>query len=62
MSVLSLMWMRLCYRVVLLSELDAASHTDVLEIPLLFSSDLIVADVELDQGPVVGRGIRYDIR
>jgi hypothetical protein len=51
-SVLSLMSMRLCYRVVLLiSERDAAGHTDALEIPLLLSSDVIVANVELDQRP-----------
>jgi hypothetical protein len=42
--------MRLYYRVMLLSELDAAGHTDALETPLLLSSDSIVADVELDQG------------
>ena len=34
----------------LLSELDAAGHTDALETPLLLSSDSIVADVEFDQG------------
>jgi hypothetical protein len=39
---------------VLLSELDAADHTDALEIPLLPSSDVIVADVELDQRPHIG--------
>ena len=38
---------------VLLSELDAAGHTYALETPLLLSSDVIVADVELDQRPVV---------
>jgi hypothetical protein len=38
---------------VLLSELDAAGHTDALEMPLLLSSDVIVADIELDQRPVV---------
>ena len=39
---------------VLLIELDAAGHTYALEIPLLPSSDVIVADVELDQRPIVG--------
>jgi hypothetical protein len=34
---------------VLLSELDV--HTDALEIPLLLSSDVVIADVELDQRP-----------
>ena len=38
---------------VLLSEFDTAGHTDALEIPLLPSSDVIVADVELDQRPVI---------
>jgi hypothetical protein len=37
----------------LLSELDAAGHTNALETPLLLSSNIIVADIELDQGPVV---------
>jgi hypothetical protein len=36
------------------SELDAAGHADVLDIPLLLSSNVIAADVELDQRPVVG--------
>jgi hypothetical protein len=51
------MLMRLCYCVVLLSELDAAGHADALETPLLLTSDLVVADVELDQGPIVADGI-----
>ena len=51
------MSMRLYYRVVLLSELDAAGHTDALEMPLLPSSDVIVADVELDQRPHIGDGV-----
>jgi hypothetical protein len=58
LSVLSLMWMRLCYRMMLLSELDAldaAGHTDALETPLLLSSNLIIADVELGQGPHILR-------
>jgi hypothetical protein len=53
LSVLSVMWMRLYYRAMLLSELDTAGHTDALETPLLLSSDSIVADVELDQGPII---------
>ena len=39
-------------RLVLFSELDAAGHTDALEIPLLLSSDVAVADVERDQRPI----------
>ena len=39
--------------IVLLSEFDTAGHTDALEIPLLLSSDLVTADVELDQRPLV---------
>jgi hypothetical protein len=42
---------------VLLSELDAAGHTDALEMPLLLSSDVIVADIELDQRRHIGNGI-----
>jgi hypothetical protein len=42
-------------RLVLLNELDAAGHTDALEILLVLSSDLVAADVELDQRPVVLR-------
>ena len=38
----------------LLSELDAAGHTYALETPLLLSSDVIPADVELGQRPIVG--------
>jgi hypothetical protein len=41
-------------RLVLLSELDAAGHTDALEILLLLSSDVVPADVEFDQRPIVG--------
>ena len=52
------MSMRLYYRVVLLSELDAAGHADALEMPLLPSSDVIAADIELDQRPIIGRNIR----
>jgi hypothetical protein len=37
----------------LLSELDAAGYTDALETLLLLSSDSIIADVELGQGPLV---------
>jgi hypothetical protein len=44
-------------RVVLLSELDAAGHTDALEILLLHSSDAVVADVKLDQRPHIGDGV-----
>jgi hypothetical protein len=40
-------------RLVLLNELDAAGHTDAPEIPLLISSNVVVADVELDQRPIV---------
>jgi hypothetical protein len=57
LSVLSRMWMRLYYRVMLLSELDAAGHTDALETPLLLSSDSVIADVELDQGPHIEDGV-----
>jgi hypothetical protein len=32
-------------RLVLLSELDAAGHTDALEIPLLLSSEVVAADI-----------------
>ena len=42
----------------LLSELDAARHTYALETPLLLSSDVITADVELGQRPVIGWDIR----
>jgi hypothetical protein len=35
----------------LLSELDAAGHADALEIPFLRSSDVIGADINLDQCP-----------
>jgi hypothetical protein len=42
-------------RVVLPSELDAAGYTNALEIPLLLSSDVVTADVELDQRPLVQR-------
>jgi hypothetical protein len=41
----------------LLSELDAAGRTYALETQLLLSSDVITADVELGQCPLVDRGI-----
>jgi hypothetical protein len=44
-------------RLVLLSELDAAGQTDALEILLLLSSDVVAADVELDQRPFIGGGV-----
>jgi hypothetical protein len=55
LSLLSLMSVRLvcCLR----RELDFAGHADALEIPLLLSSDAIVADVELGQGPHIGDGV-----
>jgi hypothetical protein len=40
------------------SEINTAGHANALEIPLLLSPDGIFADVELDQRPIVGRGIR----
>jgi hypothetical protein len=40
--------------------LDAAGHTYALEIPLLLSSDVIVADVELGQRPDGERNIHKD--
>jgi hypothetical protein len=49
LSLLSLMPMLLVR--CLHSEIDAAGHANVLETPLLLSSDLIAADVELDQRP-----------
>jgi hypothetical protein len=55
LSLLSLMSMRLVR--CLLGELDAAGHTDALESPLLLTSDIIAADVELDQRPHIGDGI-----
>jgi hypothetical protein len=42
----------------LLSELDAAGHTDTLEIIFLLSSDVIAADVKLGQRPIVGGYVR----
>jgi hypothetical protein len=42
---------------VLLSELDAAGHTDAPEILLLHSSDVVAADVKLGQRPHAGDGI-----
>jgi hypothetical protein len=42
-----------CTCLVLLSEFDTAGHTDALEIPLLLSSDVVTADVELDQRPAI---------
>ena len=52
---LSLMSMRLVR--CLLSELDAAGHTYALETPLLLSSDVIAADVELGQRLHIGDGV-----
>jgi hypothetical protein len=37
------------------SEIDAAGQANALETPVLLSSDGIVADVELDQRPVVAQ-------
>jgi hypothetical protein len=37
----------------IISEIDATGHADALETPLLLSSDVIAADVELDQRPLV---------
>jgi hypothetical protein len=37
-----------CVCLVLFDELDAAGHTDALEIPLLLSSDGVAANIELD--------------
>jgi hypothetical protein len=53
LSLLSLMSMRFVR--CLLGKLDAAGHTDALEFPLLLTSSVISADVELDQRPVVGQ-------
>jgi hypothetical protein len=44
-------------RLVLLSEFDTAGRTYALEIPLLLSSDVVTADVELDQRPHIFDGI-----
>jgi hypothetical protein len=52
LSLLSLMSMRLVR--CLLSELNATGHADALEIPLLLISDVIAADIELGQCPIVG--------
>jgi hypothetical protein len=41
----------------LLGELDAAGHTYALDLPLLLTSDVIAADVELDQRSIVGGGV-----
>ena len=41
----------------LLSELDAAGHADALEIPLLLSSDVVAADIELNQRPHILDGV-----
>jgi hypothetical protein len=38
------------------SEIDAAGHANALETPLLLSSDVIAADVEFDQRPVIRMG------
>jgi hypothetical protein len=56
LALLSLMSMHLVR--CLLSELDAAGHTDALEIPLLLTSDVIAADIELDQCPLVTKHTR----
>jgi hypothetical protein len=42
---------------VLRSELGTAGHTDALEIPLPLMSDVVAADVELNQRPIVGGAI-----
>ena len=39
------------------SEIDAAGHANALETPLLLRSDVIAADIELVQRPIVGGGI-----
>jgi hypothetical protein len=39
------------------SEVDAAGHANALETPLLLRSDVIAADIELVQRPIVGGGI-----
>jgi hypothetical protein len=44
----------------LLSELDATGHADALEIPLLLTSDVIAANIELNQCPHIGNGIGKD--
>jgi hypothetical protein len=46
-----------CTRLVLLSEFDIAGYTDALEIPLLLSSNVVTADIELDQRPHILDGI-----
>jgi hypothetical protein len=58
LSPLPLMSMRLmpCLH----SELDTAGQADALEIPPLLSSDVIPADIELDQRPHIGDGISND--
>jgi hypothetical protein len=35
------------------NELDATGHADALEVSLLLSFDVIHADIELDQRPIV---------
>jgi hypothetical protein len=55
LSLLSLMSMRFVR--CLLGELDAAGHTDALEFPLLLTSNVIAADVKLDQRPHIFDGI-----
>jgi hypothetical protein len=37
----------------LVYEIDAAGHANALEIPFLLSSDVIEADVELDERPLL---------
>jgi hypothetical protein len=46
-----------CTRLVLLNEFDTAGHTDALEIPLLLSSDVVIADAELDECPHTGDSV-----
>jgi hypothetical protein len=55
LSLLPLALMRLVR--CLLGELDAAGHTYALESPLLLTSDVIAADVELDQRLHIGDSI-----
>jgi hypothetical protein len=54
LSLLSLMSMRLVH---LRSELDAAGRAYALQSLLVHSSDVITADVQLDQRPIVGMDI-----
>ena len=50
--------MSICLVRCLLSELNAAGRTYALETSLLLSVDVITADVELSQRPIIGRNIR----